>query len=47
MLNKILMVIVINIVYLIICNILIRIRNSKDRTVRQWDNGYEFYESLS
>lgn len=37
----------INGIYLILWIIIARIRSSKSEAVRFWDNGYEFYTSLS
>ncbi|MEG0528192.1 MAG: hypothetical protein RR531_11820 [Longicatena sp.] len=45
--EKLMIAVVVNIVYLIVCYILLKVRNSKNKNVREWDNGYDFYSSLS
>lgn len=39
--------IIIHVVYFIVWFFINKIRNSKSAVIREWDNGNEFYESLS
>lgn len=45
--EEILVAIIVNVVYLAFWYIFIKMRNSKNHIVKQWDNGYAFYSSLS
>lgn len=39
--------VIVNILYFIIWVVLNKLRDSSDMTIKEWDNGNEFYESLS
>lgn len=45
--NIILVIIVVNVVYLVAWILTNTIRNSKNKAIRDYDNGNEFYESLN
>lgn len=45
--NTLIAAIVINIIYIIFWQFIIKVRKSKNQLIREWDNGFEFYNSLN
>ena len=45
--DKVIVAVIVNILYLIIWKSFQKIRNSNNVTIKEWDNGNEFYESLN
>ena len=40
-------VVFVNVVYILFSILLIRLRSSNNRIMKEWDNGYDFYASLN